>query len=52
MSFYVTTTTVTTKFIGRVFFGVRNQVGVRMTQQQNDTVCHFGMEGHFGTGTK
>ena len=27
-------------------------VGVRMTQQQNDTVRHFGTEGHFGTATK
>ena len=24
-------------------------VGVRMTQRQNDTVRHFGIEGHFGT---
>ena len=26
-------------------------VGVRMTQKQNDTVRHFGMEGHFDTAT-
>ena len=25
---------------------------VRMTQRQNDTMRHFGTEGHFGTATK
>ena len=24
-------------------------VGVRMTQRQNDTVCHYGTVRHFGT---
>ena len=28
------------------------RVGVRMTQGQNDTVRHFGTEGHFNTATK
>ena len=28
------------------------RVGVRMTQRQNDTLRHFGTEGHFGTTTK
>ena len=32
--------------------GLDNGVGVRMTQQQNDTVCHLGTEGHFDTVTK
>ena len=27
-------------------------VGVRMTQRQNDTVCHFGTESQFNTATK
>ena len=27
-------------------------VGVRMTQRQNDTVRHFGTQGHFNTATK
>ena len=31
---------------------LRSWVGVRMTQRQNDTVRHFGTEGHFGTATK
>ena len=33
-------------------YGNLKRVGVRMTQRQDDTVRHFGTEGHFGTATK
>ena len=44
---YTTTLQISCTFLVLVIW-----VGVRMTQRQNDTVRHFGTEGHFSTATK